>query len=55
MFDENGLGDQGTDTAWAPESGKRNNDMDKKDDEVAHRGIAAGIANSRSCGPGSRK
>jgi hypothetical protein len=36
LFDENGLGDHGTDPARAQESGKSSDDMDEKDDEIAH-------------------
>ncbi len=46
MFDENGLGDDGTDSAGPKEPGEGGDDMDDKDDEIAHlviitnRGIA---------------
>jgi hypothetical protein len=36
LFDENGLGCHGTDAARAQEAGKRGDDMDEKDDEIAH-------------------
>jgi hypothetical protein len=36
LFDENGLGDHGTDAARTQEPGKRGDDMDEKDDEIAH-------------------
>ena len=36
LLDENGLGDNGTDAARTQESGKSSDDMDEKDDEIAH-------------------
>jgi hypothetical protein len=36
LFDENGLGCHGTDPGRAQEARKRNDDMDEKDDEIAH-------------------
>jgi len=39
LFDEGGLGDHAADTARSPESEKRNNNMDKEDDEAADLGI----------------
>jgi hypothetical protein len=36
LFDENGLGYHGTDAARTQESGKGGDDMDEKDDEMAH-------------------
>jgi len=50
MFDENGLGNHGTDAARAPDSKERNNDMDEKDDEIAHLGIVARRRNAGNCG-----
>jgi len=55
MFDKNGLGCHGTETARPPESGKRNNHMDKKDNEIAHIGIAAKTANAMDCGADRHK
>jgi hypothetical protein len=46
MFNENGLGDHGTDTTRPPESGKSNDNMDKKDNEIAHIGIVSRMANA---------
>jgi len=39
MFNENRLGDHRTDAARTTESGKRNDDMDEKDDQITHLGI----------------
>ena len=36
MFDENGLGDDGTDSAGPKEPGEGGDDMDEKDDKIAH-------------------
>ena len=41
MFDENGLGDDGTDSAGPKEPGEGGDDMDEKDENVAHVGIIA--------------
>jgi hemin uptake protein HemP len=46
MFNENGLGDHGADTARPPESGKSNDNMDKKDNEIAHISIVSRTANA---------
>jgi hypothetical protein len=50
MFNENGLGDHGTNAARTAESRKHNNDMDEKDDEIAHLSIAARRKNAGNCG-----
>ena len=42
MLNVNRLGDDGTEAARTAEAGKRNNDMDEKDDEITHLGIVAG-------------
>jgi hypothetical protein len=52
MFDEDGLGDHGADIARPPESVKRNDSMDEKDDEVAHFDIVTKTANAMDCGAG---
>jgi hypothetical protein len=46
LLDENCLGDNGTDAARTQESGKSSDDMDEKDDGIAHLLIIAkpGIA-----------
>jgi len=49
LLDKNGLGDHRTDAARTPESGKRSEDMDEKDDEIAHLSILARTANLRNC------
>jgi hypothetical protein len=36
LLDENGLGDHRTEAARTQESGKSSDDMDEKDDEIAH-------------------
>jgi len=36
VFDENGLGDDGTDAAGTQEPGEGGDDMDEKDEEMAH-------------------
>jgi len=41
MFDENGLGDGGTDAVGSQESGEGGKDMGEKDENVAHVGIIA--------------
>lgn len=41
VFDENGLGDDGTDAAGTQEPGEGGDDMDEKDENVAHVGIVA--------------
>jgi hypothetical protein len=46
LLDENGLGDYGTDATRTQESGKRNDDVDEKDDQIAHLSIAARTANA---------
>jgi hypothetical protein len=52
MFDENGLGDHGSDSSRSAESEKRDDDMNKKDDEITHLGIVTKIANAMDCGAG---
>ena len=41
LLDENGLGDHRTDAARTQESGERSDDMDEKEDEIAHLSILA--------------
>jgi len=41
LLDENGFSDDRTDATWTQESGERSDDMDEKDDEIAHRSILA--------------
>ena len=36
LLDENCLGDNGTEAAQTQESGKSGDDVDEKDDEIAH-------------------
>jgi len=50
LLDENGLRDHGADAARAHKSGKGGDDMDEKNDEIAHRSIVARSANTRNCG-----
>jgi hypothetical protein len=50
MFNENGLSNNRTDTARSPESEKRNDNMDEKDDEIAHLSILARTAKAMNCG-----
>ena len=45
-LDENGLGDHGTDPARTQESRKRNDNMDEKDDQIAHLSIVARTGNA---------
>ena len=46
LLDENGLGDHGTDPSRAQESRKRNDDVDEKDDQIAHLCIVARTGNA---------
>jgi hypothetical protein len=39
LLDENGFGDYRTDAARTQESGTSSDDMDEKDDEIAHLSI----------------
>jgi len=45
LFDENGLGDDRTDAARPQEPGERSDDMNEKDDEIAHLIILPRTAN----------
>ena len=45
LLDENGLGDERTDAARTQEAGERSDDMNKKDDEIAHLTILPRTAN----------
>jgi hypothetical protein len=49
LLDENGLGDYRADAARTQESGKSSDDVDEKDDEIAHLGILAGKPKARNC------
>ena len=44
LFDENGLSDDRTDSARTHEPGERSDDMNEKDDEIAHLSILARTA-----------
>ena len=44
LLDENGFSDDRTDATWTQESGERSDDMDEKDDEIAHLRILARTA-----------
>jgi hypothetical protein len=46
MLDENGFRDHGTDAARAQNPSNRNQGMNEKHEEMAHRSIVAGAANS---------
>jgi hypothetical protein len=48
LLDKNGLGDHRTDAARTPESRKRSEDMNEKDDEIAHLSILARTAKPRN-------
>jgi hypothetical protein len=50
MFDENGLGDHRTNSVRTAESGKCNDKMDEKDNEIANLGIVARSATAGNCG-----
>ena len=50
MFDENGLRDLRTDVARTRQQGKRSDDMDEKDDEIAHLSMVTRTANTRLSG-----
>jgi hypothetical protein len=45
LLDENGLGDDGTDSARTQKSNERSDDMNEEDDEIAHLTILARTAN----------
>ena len=49
MVDENGLGDERTDSALTQEPGERSDDMNEEDDEIAHPTILARTANLQEC------
>ena len=50
MFNENGLGDHRTDAGRPTNSEKRNDDMDEKNDKIAHLGFLTRTANTINCG-----
>jgi len=45
LLDENGLSDDRTNATWTQESDERSDDMNEKDDEIAHLTILARTAN----------
>jgi hypothetical protein len=45
LLDENGLSDDRTNATWTQESDERRDDMNEKDDEIAHLTILARTAN----------
>jgi len=49
LLDENGLSDDRTNAARTQEPGKRSDDMNEKDDEIAHLSILARTATPRNC------
>ena len=49
MLDENGFSDDRTDATWTQESGECSDDMNEKDDELAHLTILTRTANPRDC------
>jgi hypothetical protein len=49
LLDENGPGDYRADAARTQESGTGTEDVAEKDDEIAHLGILAKMANMRNC------
>jgi hypothetical protein len=50
MLNQNRLGDYRAHLARTAESGKRNDDMDEKGDEIAHFSIVARRRNAGNCG-----
>jgi hypothetical protein len=48
-LDENGFRDHGADAARAHKSGKGGDDMDEKNEEIAHHSTVAGSADTRNC------
>ena len=53
LFDENGLSDDRTDSARTHEPGERSDDMNEKDDEIAHLNILARTAKLQELGSAS--
>jgi hypothetical protein len=49
LLKKNGLGDYRTDAARTQESGTSSDNVDEKDDKIAHLGILAGKPNARNC------
>ena len=49
LVDENELGDERTDSALTQEPGERSDDMNEKDDEIAHPTILARTAKLQEC------
>ena len=49
LFDKNGLGDNRAEAARAQKSGESSDDMDEKDDEIAHLSILANTAKPTNC------
>jgi hypothetical protein len=50
MFNEHRYRDHQADVARKPESRRRNDNMDKKDNEIAHLSIVTKTANAMDCG-----
>jgi hypothetical protein len=50
MLNENGLGDHRTNSTRTAESRKCNDNMDEKDNEIAHLSIVARTAKARNYG-----
>jgi len=48
LLDENGLSDDRTNATWTQESGECSDDMNEKDDEIAHLTILARTATPRN-------
>jgi hypothetical protein len=53
LLDENGLGDDRTDSARTQKLKERSDDMNEKDDEIAHLTILARTANLQELGGAS--
>jgi hypothetical protein len=49
LLDENGLGNHRTDASRTQEPGKSSDDMDEKDDEIAHLQIVTNPDIARGC------
>ena len=49
LLDENGLSDDRTNATWTQESDERSDDMNEKDDEIAHLSILTRTAKVQEC------
>ena len=49
LLDENGFSDDRTDATWTQEPGERSDDMNEKDDEIAHLTILPRTAKLQNC------